>query len=201
VLAGDEQTHGPLIDIVAGQLGVPVDVWDVYGGRDATRRSHLLEMLHRLGMEQFGTRQNRSILTWLGSTALLTTRGIILAHAVVDELWRQLIVLPPLPVIERLNAIGDLGLSLEAGYKLHQNRLLQLAREAGQIAVFQLNEYEQARRHATLVALMIERWPMRSLTSMIDWLAASSLSRKTNTNELLPSWEKPSTTRCGFMRD
>jgi hypothetical protein len=62
-----------------------------------------------------------------------------------------------LPVIERLNAIGDLGLSLEAGYKLHQNRLLQLAREAGQIAVFQLNEYEQARRHATLVALMIER--------------------------------------------
>jgi len=29
----------------------------------------------------------------------------------------------------------------------------QLAREAGQTAVYQLKEYEQARRHGTLVAL------------------------------------------------
>ncbi len=58
--------------------------------------------------------------------------------------------------IERLTAIRDLGLSLEAGQKLHQNRLLQLAREAGQTAVYQLKEYEPARRHGTLVALMIE---------------------------------------------
>jgi hypothetical protein len=50
----------------------------------------------------------------------------------------------------------DLGLSSEASHKLHQNRLLQLAREAGQTAVYQLKEYEQARRHGTLVALMIE---------------------------------------------
>ena len=58
--------------------------------------------------------------------------------------------------IERLNAIRDLGFALDAGQKLHQNRLLQLAREAGQTAVYQLKEYEQARRHGTLVALMIE---------------------------------------------
>jgi hypothetical protein len=58
--------------------------------------------------------------------------------------------------IERLNAIRDLGLALDAGQKLHQNRLLQLAREARQTAVYQLKEYEQARRHGTLVALMIE---------------------------------------------
>ncbi len=53
VLAGDENPHRPLIDIVAGQLGVAVDVWELYAERDATRRSHLLELLPRLGMEQF----------------------------------------------------------------------------------------------------------------------------------------------------
>jgi hypothetical protein len=44
----------------------------------------------------------------------------------------------------------------DAGQKLHQNRLLQLARQAGQTAVYQFKGYEQARRHGTLVALMIE---------------------------------------------
>ena len=221
MLAGDENPHRPLIDIVGGQLGVPVDVWELYAERDATRRSHLLELLPRLGMEQFGTRHYRSISAWLDSTALQTTRGIVLAQTVVEELRRRLIVLPPVAVIERLcaeamtraqrkvfalltedlspeqrikldqlleqregsrysalswlrmppgaptprallghierlNAIRDLGFALGAGQKLHQNRLLQLAREAGQTAVYQLKEYEQARRHGTLVALMIE---------------------------------------------
>ncbi len=39
---------------------------------------------------------------------------------------------------------------------MRQNRLLQLAREAAQTAVYQLKEYEQDRRHGTLVALMVE---------------------------------------------
>ena len=170
-------------------------------------------------MEQFGTRHYRSLSAWLDPTALQTTRGIVLAQSVVEELRRRLIVLPPVAVIERLcaeamtraqrkvfalliedlsaeqgtkldqlleqregspystlswlrmppgaptpravlghierlNAIRNLALSPEASQKLHQNRL-QLAREAGQTAVYQLKEYEQARRHGTLVALMI----------------------------------------------
>jgi TnpA family transposase len=58
--------------------------------------------------------------------------------------------------IERLKAIRNLDLSAEISRKVHQNRLLQLAREGGQAAVYQLKEYEADRRHATLVALMIE---------------------------------------------
>jgi hypothetical protein len=153
-------------------------------------------------MEQFGTRHYRSISVWLNPTALQTTRRIVLAQAVVEELQRRLIVLPPVAVIKRLcaeamtraqrkvfallteklgaeqrakldqllehregspystlswlrmlpgapkprvvlghierfNAIRDLALSPEAGQNLHQNRLLQLAREAGQTAVYQ----------------------------------------------------------------
>jgi hypothetical protein len=42
--------------------------------------------------------------------------------------------------------------------RVHQNRLLQIAREAGQTAVYQLKvkEYEPTRRHGTLIALLIE---------------------------------------------
>ena len=221
VLAGDERPHGPVLDIVAGQLGIPVDVWEVYAKRDATRRSHLLELLPRLGMGQFGTKDYRSISAWLDPTALQTTRGVVLAQTVVEELRKRLIVLPPVAVIERLcaeamtraqrkvfallteglddeqrtkldqlleqregspystlvwlrmppgaptprtvlghierlSAIRGLALSPDVSQKLHQNRLLQLAREAGQTAVYQFREYEQARRHGTLVALMIE---------------------------------------------
>ena len=89
VLAGDERPHGPVLDIVAGQLGIPVDVWEVYAERDATRRSHLLELLPRLGMEQFGTKHYRSISAWLDPTALQTTRGVVLAQAVVEELRKR----------------------------------------------------------------------------------------------------------------
>jgi len=104
VLAGNESPHAPVLDIVAGQLGISIDVWHVYAERDATRRSHLLELLPRLGMEQFGTKHYRSISAWLDPTALQTTRGVVLAQAVVEELRKRLIVLPSVPVIERLCA-------------------------------------------------------------------------------------------------
>lgn len=54
--------------------------------------------------------------------------------------------------IERLSVIRALALPTDTSQKLHQNRLLQLAREAGQTAVYQFKEYEQARCHGTLVA-------------------------------------------------
>jgi hypothetical protein len=104
VLAGNETPYAPVLNIVADQLGIPIDVWQVYAERDATRRSHLLELLPRLGMEQFGMRHYRSISAWLDPMALQTTRGVVLAQAVVEELRKRLIVLPPVAVIERLCA-------------------------------------------------------------------------------------------------
>lgn len=51
--------------------------------------------------------------------------------------------------IERLSAIGDLASPPNASQKLDQNRLLHLAREAGQPAVYQFKEYEQGTRGGT----------------------------------------------------
>jgi len=58
--------------------------------------------------------------------------------------------------IERLQAIRGLGLPPDIGHSVHQNRLLRLAREGGQTAVYHLEEYETDRRHATLVAILLD---------------------------------------------
>ena len=48
--------------------------------------------------------------------------------------------------IERLRSIRELRISSETGRRVHQNRLLQIAREAAQTAVYHLKEYEPDRR-------------------------------------------------------
>jgi len=58
--------------------------------------------------------------------------------------------------IERLQVIRALGLPPDIGHNVHQNRLLRLAREGGQTAVYQIEEYETERRHATLVAILLD---------------------------------------------
>jgi TnpA family transposase len=58
--------------------------------------------------------------------------------------------------IERLQTIRALGLPPDIGRNVHQNRLLRLAREGSQTAVYQIEEYETDRRHATLVAILLD---------------------------------------------
>ena len=72
-LGEDERPPDRLLNFVAEQLGVSIVAWDLYSQRDETRREHLLELLSRLGLEQFGTKHYRAISAWLGSTALQTT--------------------------------------------------------------------------------------------------------------------------------
>lgn len=221
VLGEREVPYEPLLDLLSAQLEIPAAAWNLYAKRDPTRRGHLGELVARMAMQQFNIEHYRSLVAWLETIALQTTRGLALAQALVEELRRRLIVLPSLAVIERitaeagtraqrklfslltkeltaqqrtwldaslemregspysllswlrmppgaptaravllhierLEAIRALNLSPEAGRELHQNRLLQLAREAGQTAAYQLKEYEPARRYGTLVALMIE---------------------------------------------
>jgi len=220
-LAKDEKPHDSVLNLIAEQLQIPTAAWDLYADRDETRREHLAELLSLLDMKQFSTRHYRASSEWLQPTALQTTRGMVLAQVVVEELRKRLIVLPPVAVIERLcaeaatraqrkiltilseglspeqksqldgllemregspystlawlrlppgaptarailahierlRAIRELQISPEAGRRVHQNRLLQLAREAGQTAVYHFKDYEPDRRYGTLVALMIE---------------------------------------------
>ena len=221
ILAKDEKPHEAVLYHVAEQLQIPAAAWALYADRDETRREHLVELFALLGMKPFSTRHYRDLAEWLEPTALQMTRGMILAQAVVEELRKRLVVLPPVAVIERLCAeaatraqrrvltlltedlsseqkaqldvllemregspystlawlrqppgaptartilvhierlrsIRELRISSETGRRVHQNRLLQIAREAAQTAVYHLKEYEPDRRYGTMVALMIE---------------------------------------------
>jgi hypothetical protein len=220
-LAKDEKLYVPVLNLIAEQLQIPVAAWELYADRDETRREHLVELLSLLDMKQFSTRHYRALSEWLEPTALQTTRGMVLAQVVVEELRKRLIVLPPASVIERLcaeaatraqrkiltilledlsreqksqldgllemregspystlawlrlppgpptarailahierlRAIRELHISTEVSQRVHQNRLLQLAREAAQTAVYHFKEFEPDRRYGTLVAPMIE---------------------------------------------
>ena len=58
--------------------------------------------------------------------------------------------------LARLNAVRALNLPADLGRDVHQNRLLRLAREGAQTAVFQLLEHEPQRRYATLAAILLD---------------------------------------------
>ena len=67
--------------------------------------------------------------------------------------------------LRRLGAVRALELPADLGRDVHQNRLLRLAREGAQTAVYQLQEYESPRRHGTLVAILLDT--MATLTDEI----------------------------------
>ena len=58
--------------------------------------------------------------------------------------------------IERLNAMEALMLPDGIERQIHQNRLLKLAREGGQMTAQHLRDLEATRRYATLVAVVLE---------------------------------------------
>jgi len=58
--------------------------------------------------------------------------------------------------IERLRVFQRLALPSGLGSQIHQNRLLKLAREGGQMQPSDLARFEDERRYATLTALAIE---------------------------------------------
>ena len=102
-LQADETPPKELINFLALQLHVLSSAWDEYAQRDETRREHLLE-LQRYGFRSFTLGQYRSLTTWLLSTALQTNRGIALVRTAIEELRRRSVIVPRLPVLERLCA-------------------------------------------------------------------------------------------------
>lgn len=221
VLAEDETPPPTLLGIVAAQIKVSPAHWDLYAGRDQTRREHQQEAMNRLGLSLFGAPQYRELCGWLVPTAMQTTQGVALAEVAIAEIRRRRWVVPPVRVIERLvseaairaqrrvyqllteslndaqrsaldglldlrgeapystlawlkfpagapsaravlthverlKVVRAIGLRADLGKRIHQNRLLRLAREGAQTAVYHLRDYEPGRRYATLVAILLD---------------------------------------------
>ncbi|WP_102981273.1 Tn3 family transposase [Chryseobacterium scophthalmum] len=58
--------------------------------------------------------------------------------------------------IKRLKKIKEINLPKDIGKDIHQNRLLKIAREGRQMTPQHLRDFEESRRYATLVAILLE---------------------------------------------
>lgn len=95
----------------------------------------------RQALENLLTRREGSALTWLAW----------LRQAPAAPTSRQM-----LEHLARLAAWQQLGMPTDLARRVHQNRLLKIAREGGQMTPADLAKFEPARRLATLVALALE---------------------------------------------
>ena len=95
----------------------------------------------RQALENLLTRREGSALTWLAW----------LRQAPAAPTSRQM-----LEHLARLAAWQQLGLSAEQARRVHQNRMLRIAREGGQMTPADLAKFEPTHRLATLVALALE---------------------------------------------
>lgn len=104
ILGINDQPFLPsLLEIVANQLKISIDHWQTYGKREQTRREHLIELQTIFGFQIFSTSNHYpSSLSSLEELACQTDKGIVLAVALIENLPKQNILIPPIDTIERL---------------------------------------------------------------------------------------------------
>jgi hypothetical protein len=100
--------------------------------------------------------------------------------------------------LERLKAIRNLCLPDSLERTIHQNRLLKIAREGGQMTAQRLRDLEPARRYATLVAVILDaratlideiidlhdRFGSKQRSRFTHWARAASVRRSIQTSSL-----------------
>ncbi len=104
LIALDEIPYPPILGMAAAQLKVPTGAWPFYAERHETRREHLLELQEHFGFQTFTVAHHRQFAAALAPLADQTHQGIVLAQALVENLRNAKIILPGLPVLERLCA-------------------------------------------------------------------------------------------------
>lgn len=83
-------------------------------------------------------KSNISYLNWLKQSPKASNSKSLLTH------------------IERLKFIKEINLQKDIGKDIHQNRLLKIAREGRQMTPQHLKDFEESRRYATLIAVLLE---------------------------------------------
>ncbi|QHK22625.1 Tn3 family transposase (plasmid) [Pseudarthrobacter psychrotolerans] len=228
VLGVDETPAAHVVAFLADQLGVPAEAWGGYDRGAATSRRHVLELQRVFGFVTFTAADHEPAVESLAASAMANDHGAVLAEELVVSLRRRKVLLPALPVVEkicseaitranravyaaltegldaghrrrldgllqiaperdvsmlvwlrqsparpnskqmrehldRLRGWKDLGLPDGVRFRVHQNRLLRLAKEGAHMTASDLGKFEPFRRYATLVAVAVE-----SMATVID---------------------------------
>jgi TnpA family transposase len=104
LLAIGEPPYAPILAMAAAQLKVPAGIWSFYAERDQTRREHLLELQEQFGYQAFTVAHYRRFALELATLADQTHQGMRLAQALIESLRKAKIIIPGVPVLERLCA-------------------------------------------------------------------------------------------------
>jgi Domain of unknown function (DUF4158) len=93
-----------LLEFVAAQLQIPPKLFVNYAReRATTRREHLVELYHDLGLTQFSEVHYTALRDWLlNGLAATTDQPLPLMTALMDELRKRLVVLPAFSRLEKL---------------------------------------------------------------------------------------------------
>jgi hypothetical protein len=100
VVERHEEVPPALLAFIADQVQArPQDLAE-YRRRDPSRRQHLADLLAHTGQRPFDRKTSREMASWLVSIAQVNREPFGLAHALVEELRRQRILLPTATVLE-----------------------------------------------------------------------------------------------------
>lgn len=104
VIGPNEDPDRRMMSMISRQLRIDEALWGEYAKRDETRREHLQAIIAMYGYRQLNAADYRSLSTWLLPLALQSDQSMVLGRAVLNEVRARRIIVPPLPVIERLCA-------------------------------------------------------------------------------------------------
>ena len=131
--AGEEPPVA-VVDVVADQLGVDPDAFELYGARDETRREHAVEIADLLGLRTIAQRDYRAVIAAGALTAAATERGVPIVTSIIAELKEQGILVPAPALVERFALAGraqarrhahrELGRDLDDGTRRRLDALL-----------------------------------------------------------------------------
>ncbi|CAI8717840.1 Tn3 family transposase [Chryseobacterium sp. IT-36CA2] len=109
------------------------EIYDTLSSSLSNHQKHLLDAL--LNLQEKGS---ISQLNWLKQSPQAVNSKFLLIH------------------IKRLRTIKEIDLPKDIGKDIHQTRLLKIAREGRQMTPQHLRDFEESRRYATLVAILLE---------------------------------------------
>ncbi|SHN08116.1 Transposase and inactivated derivatives, TnpA family [Chryseobacterium carnipullorum] len=108
-------------------------IYDTLSSSLSDHQKHLLDALLNLQEKSSITRLN-----WLKQSPQAVNSKFLLMH------------------IKRLKTIKEIDLPKDIGKDIHQTRLLKIAREGRQMTPQHIRDFEESRRYATLVAILLE---------------------------------------------
>ena len=91
-----------LLKHIASRLNLSNELWKDYAsGRDTTRREHLIELYHYLGLKKFTKQIQNDCISYLIPLAKRTDKGILLAQELLKYMQRNCVIIPTIDVLER----------------------------------------------------------------------------------------------------